>query len=46
MDSVDFILCTGALQVRSEFLNNLFGNSLEGGLKEKNWIGGKEMVRI
>lgn len=44
--SLDFILCTGAWQVGSEFLNNLFGNSVEGGLKEKHWIGGNEVVRI
>lgn len=33
-------------RVGSEFLNNLFGNSVEGGLKEKHWIGGKEVVKI
>lgn len=33
-------------RVGSEFLNKLFGNSVEGGLKEKHWIGGKEVVRV
>lgn len=40
---LDFILCSGARQDQISFFKSLFGNSVEGGLKEKNWIGGKEM---